>query len=471
MTWDPALHTAAMVVFDVLLGLLVLKFLYYLMLIGFALPALPLAPPHRRTRALWRRHAHRAPSVALIAPAYDEELSIIESVTSLLGQDYPAFEVIVVNDGSRDATLARLVEHFGLIPAKRCHNLWIEHAPIRELYTAPAEPRLLVVDKDNGGSKADAVNAGINVARASLVSVVDSDSLLEPDALQGMVRPFIRDPQRTVAVGGSVRVVNGCTVEGGRLTAVRLPRSLLAKFQVVEYLRAFLLGRVAMSRLGTLTIVSGAFGLFERRVLLEVGGFERDSCGEDFELIIAMHRHMREQRIPYRIVFVADPVCWTEVPEDLSGLGSQRARWQRGAVETFVRHRKMALNPAYGRIGMFAFARMVAIDFIGPFLAAAGYVLVPLLWALGLLGLEYALAFAAFGLSFGMFVSVATLVVEEVELRRFPRARDLAVLMLVAFAENVGYRQLNNLWRLRGIWDYLRGNTEWVEIKRVGLGG
>jgi cellulose synthase/poly-beta-1,6-N-acetylglucosamine synthase-like glycosyltransferase len=265
-------------------------------------------------------------------------------------------------------------------------------------------------------------------------------------------------------------VVNGCKVERGEVSEAALPRSFLARVQTLEYLRAFLLARVAMSYVGTLTIVSGALGLFDRRVLLEVGGFGLDTCGEDFELVVKMHRHMREQGVPYRIAFVADPVCWTEVPESLAGLSSQRARWQRGSIETVIKHRKIILNPAYGRIGLAAFGRILAVDFIGPFMTVLGYLIVPLFWAFGMLSVDYFLAFVGLDISFGIFISVAALLLEELEFRRFPGSYDLAILTVTALVENAGYRQLSNFWRLKGFYDYFRGSTEWVEISRKGFG-
>ncbi len=469
MTWRHELAAYAETIFYVLLAIVIVRFLYGLLHLCLAIIVPPLSPRRSRSEAMWRRYAHRAPSISIVAPAYNEALTVIESVTSLLGQTYPDFEVIVVNDGSRDDTLRLLIDHFALEPVARRYNLWVEHAPIRGLYASEREPRLLVVDKVNGGCKADAANAGINVARKAWICTIDVDSMLDRDTLRRMVRPVMQDPQRTIAVGGSIRVINGCKVENGRVVEANLPRAFLARVQTLEYLRAFLIGRVAMSRLGTLTIVSGALGLFKRRVLLEVGGYGIDTCGEDYELIVRMHRHMREQRVPYCVAFVPDPVCWTEVPETLAGLGSQRARWQRGSIETFAKHRRMALNPAYGRIGILGFGRSLATDFFGPVSAMIGYLLVPAFYLAGLLNLEYTLAFMGVALSFTVFISVSTLILEEIESRRFGSAGELAILTWISIAENFGYRQLANLWRMRGFYDYFRGNTGWQEIARKGF--
>lgn len=440
----------------------------YVVQLFFAGYALYRRPSQTSTSLLWERYGDLAPPIAVIAPAYNEELSIIESVEALLALHYPDFEVLVVNDGSKDGTLQRLIDHYRLGPVERYHDLAVENQPIRGLYAAPDLPRLLVIDKVNGG-KADAMNAGINLARTPLVCVIDADTLLEPDALMRVVRPFVEDPLRTVAVGGTIRIANGCRVEGGRVMEARLPRNFLALVQTVEYLRAFLMARLALSQMQTLMIISGAFGLFHRRSAIEVGGFSQNTVGEDMELVVKLHRHMRDLKRPYRIVYIPEPVSWTEAPEDLKILGNQRSRWQRGSLETFRKHHDMFFNPRYGRIGFLGFGQVFIVDVIGPIIEMLGYVLVPPLWLLGLISLDYLLAFIAVIFTFGVFVSVAALLLDEVQLKRLPRARDLAILTLVAVAENFGFRQLNNLWRVRGWWHFLRKKTGWGAMTRKGF--
>lgn len=442
--------------------------LLYIVQLAFAGWALHKRPPTMSTADLWQRYGDLAPPIAIIAPAYNEALTIVESVKALLALHYPDYEVIVVNDGSKDRTLDVMIEAFGVKPVQRYHDLAVQNRPIRGLYANPDIPRLIVVDKDNGG-KADAMNAGINVARAPIVCVIDADTLLEPDALIRAVRPFVEEPIRTVAVGGTIRIANGCRVEGGRVLEGRLPRNFLALVQTVEYLRAFLMARLGLSQMQTLMIISGAFGLFKRSAAIEVGGFSQNTVGEDFELVVKLHRHMRDRKQDYRITYIPDPVSWTEAPETLKILGNQRARWQRGSLETFAKHKDMFLNPRYGRIGFLGMGQVYIVDVIGPLVEVIGYVLVPLLWLLGLIAFEYVLAFMAVIFSFGVFVSVGSLVLEEVQLRRLPRARDLAILTLIAVLENFGYRQLNNLWRVKGYWQFLRKQQGWGEMTRKGF--
>lgn len=441
---------------------------FYLVQLLYAGLALATRPPVPRTATLWRRYSEQAPAISILAPAFNEEVTITESVRSLMALHYPDFEVIVINDGSKDNTLARLIDEFGLAPVERYVDDQVAHAAIRGFYASPALPRLLVIDKENGG-KADALNAGINCCRTALFCAIDADSILEADALLRVVRPFIDHPDLTVAAGGTIRIANGCKVDTGRISGIHLPSNFLALVQIVEYLRAFLMARLALSKMQALTVISGAFGLFRRELVVEVGGYSHGTVGEDMELVLKLHRLMRDRKQPYRIEFIAEPVCWTECPDTLAVLSRQRARWQRGALECFVRHRDMFLNPKYGRIGTIGFGQIVIVDVLGPLIEIVGYVLVPLLWSLGLLALPWLLAFLAVTFTFGIFVSIATLVLEEIQLRRFPRARELAVLAAVAVLENVGYRQLSNIWRLQGWWQFLRKQQSWGTMTRKGF--
>ena len=447
----------------------VLQNLIYLAQLWLAAAALRAEPPVSQAGPLWRRYADAAPPVSLLAPAFNEELTIVESVRSLLSLQYASFEIIVINDGSRDGTLARLIKAFDLEPCDREPEPAAPHKPIRGVYQCPTQPRLLVIDKENGG-KADALNAGVNFSRCPILCSMDADSILEPDALLRAVRPFVEDPERTVAAGGTVRIANGCRIDGGRVMSVGLPRSPLALLQTVEYLRAFLMARLAWSRLDSLLIISGAFGLFRRDAVIAVGGYTLKTVGEDMELVVKLHRHFRDAGLPYRIAFIPEPVCWTEAPESLAVLSRQRARWHRGSLETFWRHRGMLFNRRYGRVGWLGFGNILLVDTLGPVIEALGYLLIPGFWLAGLLSLEHLLAFLAVSFAFGIAISVGSLCLEEAELRRFPRARDLLILTLAAVLENFGYRQLNNLWRLQGTWQFLRGSHSWGTMTRKGFG-
>ncbi|MBX7497009.1 glycosyltransferase family 2 protein [Qipengyuania sp. 6B39] len=474
MNWlalsDPAawMVSAAQVIASVVIMTGVLQTLFYFVQLAYAGAALATRPPVARTATLWRRYSEQAPSISVLAPAFNEELNIVESTRSLLALQYPDFEVIVINDGSKDGTLQRMIDEFGLSQVERFVDRSVEHAPIRGFYASPDYPRLLVVDKENGG-KADALNAGINCCRTSLFCAIDADSILESDALLRVVRPFVDEPHLTIAAGGTIRIANGCKVDSGRISDIRLPGNFLALVQIVEYLRAFLMARLGLGKMQALTVISGAFGLFRRRHVVEVGGYSHGTVGEDMELVLKLHRLMRDRELPYRIEFIAEPVCWTECPDSVAVLSRQRARWQRGALECFAKHRDMLFNPRYGRIGFVGFSQILLVDVLGPLIEVVGYVLVPLLWALGLLALPWLLAFLAVTFTLGIFLSVATLVLEEIQLRRFPKIGELLVLAAVAVLENFGYRQLSNVWRLQGWWQFVRKQQSWGAMTRKGF--
>lgn len=440
----------------------------YLIQLLYASVALATRPPVSSSATLWRRYSDHAPAISVLAPAFNEELNIVESTRSLLALQYPELEVIIINDGSADGTLAKLIEAFDLEKVERFVDNAVEHAPIRGFYATASIPKLLVVDKANGG-KADALNAGINCSRSELFCAIDADSILESDALLRVVRPFVDRPHETIAAGGTIRIANGCKVDSGRISDIRLPGNFLALVQIVEYLRAFLMARLGLGKMQALTVISGAFGLFRRDRVVEVGGYSHGTVGEDMELVIKLHRHMRDLRQPYRIEFIAEPVCWTECPENIRILARQRARWQRGALECFVKHRAMIFNPRYGRIGFIGFGQILLVDVVGPLLEILGYILMPLLWVLGLLALPWLLAFLAITFTFGIFLSIATLVIEEIQLRRFPKARELALLALISVVENFGYRQLSNFWRLQGWWQFVRKQQSWGTMTRKGF--
>lgn len=424
--------------------------------------------PAPRSIDLWSRYEDLAPPVSVIAPAFNEELSIVDAVQALLALQYPEHEVIVVNDGSKDATLARLIDAFAMYPVDRQQIVALQTTRLLGVYASQTHPNLLVVDKENG-RKADAANVGIGFATTPLVCVIDADSIIEPDGLLRATEPFMTDNGKLVAVGGAIRIANGSAVEGGHIGQIRVSDKWLPRFQVVEYMRAFLAARVANAHLDMLLLISGAFGIFKRSVLVEIGGYRHDTVGEDLELVTRMHRHLREQGRAYRVAFIPEVVCWTEAPETWAGLGNQRSRWEQGALETLVRHRRMIGNPRYGRIGMVALPLVVIEDVLGPPMELAGYIAIPVAFALGLLSPVVALAFLSLTFVFGTAISVGSLVLEERQLRRTPTAADLGRIAIAALVENFGYRQINLLYRLRGIWRFARKDNSWAAVPRVGF--
>ncbi len=411
------------------------------------------------------------PGVSLVVPAYNEEAGIVSSVESLLSLRHPRHEVVVVDDGSTDGTFATLVRRFELVGVDREIPTDVTvTAPILGVYVPDdGRTRLTVVRKENSG-KTDAVNTGINAATQPLVAIVDADSVLDPDALIAVTEPFVVDPVRTVATGGVIRAANGCTVLDGRVVRVAAPRQWLARIQVVEYLRAFLMGRSGWSRLKGLILISGAFGVFRRDVLVDIGGLDHGSLGEDFELVMRIHRLFKARGEEYRVSFVSEPVCWTEVPITRPVLRRQRMRWHRGLWEVLWKYRAMLFNPRYGRIGLLVLPWFWLFELAAPALELAGLVLVLLGLAFGLVDTTYALLFMAVAYGYAIVINLSALAIEELSFHRYPRWRDLLICLLASILENFGYRQLTAWWRCRGAWDGIRGSKAvWGTMTRTGF--
>jgi cellulose synthase/poly-beta-1,6-N-acetylglucosamine synthase-like glycosyltransferase len=449
---------------------------YFLIVNAFLILLLTLAAVDLRRQRLdvWQEGRWRllgsdvAPVISILAPAHNEEATVSESVRSLLTLRYPSLEVVLVNDGSSDGTLAVLQRDFDLVAVhaapirKRIHS-----QPIRGLYRSRRTPGLVVVDKQNGG-KADALNAGLMVATGELACAIDADTIVEPSALQRMIRPFLLD-DNVVAAGGTLRVVNGAEVHAGRVTRERAPRRFLPGVQAVEYLRAFLAGRVGWNRLGGNLIISGAFGLFRREAMIEAGGYRHDTVGEDMELVVRMRRLARERGGPEQIVFVPDPVAWTEVPRRLRILGRQRDRWHRGLADVIARHRRVILNPRYGAMGMVVAPYFVFVELLAPVLELIGVVAIIIGLSLGIVDVEFALLFLLVVYGLGLVLTALTLALEEWTFCGYGGLRDRLTLLLYGALESFGYRQLTAFWRVRGLVRYWRGRTEWGVMEREGF--
>ncbi len=409
--------------------------------------------------------------VSVIVPAHNEGGGIIAAVQAMTALRYPRFEVVVVDDGSTDATFELLRQHFDLIEVPRVVPADVPtRTTILSVHVARGNAdNLVVVRKENGG-KADALNTGLNVAQHPLVCMVDADSVLDPDALLSVAKPFGDDPLRVAACGGVIRIANGSTIVGGRVVDARMPRRWLLRIQVVEYLRAFLMGRTGWSKLGGLVVISGAFGLFRRDLLVRIGGLDHDTIGEDAELVVRLHHDLRTRGEDYRVVFVAEPVSWSEAPSTLRVLGRQRRRWHRGIAEILSKHRKMILNPRYGRIGMIALPYYVLFELLAPFVEVGALILLPLgLWV-GAVDVDFAWRFALVAYGYGLLISLISLLIEEVSFHRYPRFGDLGRGVLAAVVENFGYRQVLAFWQISGAWSAWRGRQAvWGAMQKQGF--
>lgn len=405
------------------------------------------------------------PPISIIVPAFNEAGTIASSVASLLQLSYPEYEIVVVDDGSRDETLDELIRSFSLEPFPEAYRARLLTRPVKAIYHSRKHPGLRVVTKENGG-KADALNAGINCSRYPLICGVDADSILQRDSLQKVVQPFLEDP-RTVAAGGTIRIANGCKVRGGFLTSVGLPDNFLALLQIVEYLRAFLFGRLGWSPMNALLIISGAFGLFYKERVILAGGYRSDTVGEDMELVVRLHRMLIEEKRDYRITFVPDPICWTEAPEDLGTLRNQRIRWQRGLAESLAANRSLLFKRGSGAVGWLAYPFMLLFEGVGPLIEVLGYVFMTTLFVFGWIDGTAFLAFILVAVGLGILLSASALLLEELSFHLYPKPMHVLKLFAIAIVENFGYRQLNAWWRLTGLFRWVaRSKGHWGKMTR-----
>lgn len=405
------------------------------------------------------------PPVSILVPSYNEEKTVVNNIKSLLSMEYSQFEVVVINDGSEDETLNVLIKAFDL---KRVDQPYQERIPtqkIKGVYVSSTVQNLTVIDKVNGG-KADALNVGINSCKYPLFTAIDADSILEKDSLLKVVRPFIDNPDEVVVTGGIVRILNGSKVENGFIQEVFLSKTSLVILQTVEYLRAFLFGRMGWSELNSILIVSGAFGVFKKEVIINIGGYTADTIGEDMELIMKVHKQMRQEKQDYKIHFVPDPVCWTQGPEDIKSLRAQRIRWHRGLIDSLFNHKDMLFNPKYGIVGMIAVPYFWVAEMFGPVIEVLGYVSVLLAYLLGVLNYRFAILFFIFSVLYGVLISIGSIMLEENNFMKYEKISDYVKMIFYAIIENFGYRQLNSFWRVRSFIGYKRKENKWGNIAR-----
>ena len=411
------------------------------------------------------------PGISIIVPAHNEAAGIAEAVRAMLTIRYPLHEVVVVDDGSTDDTFGVLSRTFNLVEVDL---VFPNHVPVtgvvRSMWLAGTGEPLTVIRKENAQRRSDALNAGLNYARFDLVCMVDADSILEQDALLRVVRPFVDDPERVVGTGGVIRAANGARVDRGRIVNVRLPKRWIERVQVVEYLRSFLLGRTGWSRIGGLLIISGAFGLFRKDLVYAIGGLDRNTLAEDADLVAALHRHLRRTGQDHRIVFVPDPVCWTELPTTATMLSRQRRRWSHGLADLLWKFRAMIGNPRYGVLGVLTMPFYLAFEAFSPVVELLGLVAVVVALVLGILNWPFVGLLVLASVGYGVFLSLAAITVEELAFHRYARWRDLGALVAASIIENVGYRQAHSWWRLRGLLSALRGRPAvWGEMTRSGF--
>lgn len=414
--------------------------------------------------------SNEAPSMSIIAPAYNEGTTITENVRSLLSLHYNNLEVIIINDGSKDDSLEQLINAYDLYKADFFVNQQLKTKPVRGVYRSnnPVYRKLIVVDKENGG-KADALNVGVNIARNDYFVCIDVDCVLEQDALLKLAKPFLETSnQRVIAAGGVVRIANGCEIEGGRLVKVNLPKQFLPRIQTLEYIRAFLLSRMAWTKLNGLLLISGAFGAFDREIVIACGGYSTHTVGEDMELVVRMRRYMEEREEPYKVAFIPDPLCWTEAPSTFRILGRQRNRWTRGTIETLRSHKKMFFNPRYGILGMLSYPYWFFFEFLAPiieFLGTVGIIIYFCTYAVNWQAIMILIGVIGIGVLYSIFA----IMMEVLTYNQYKQRKDILKLVLVAILEPFVFHPFVVWSAVVGNFDLMRKNNSWGEMTRQGF--
>lgn len=406
-----------------------------------------------------------APPVSILIPAYNENGIILRAVNSALKVKYPSFEVIVINDGSNDGTLETLINFYKLKKIDCVYRNFLKTAPVRGFYYSPEFPNLLVIDKMKSG-KADSLNCGLNISRSPYFCTVDADSVLESDAFLRLMAYVTESVVPVIACGGVVRVLNGIKLKNATAKEIDLPKNHLALFQIVEYLRAFLFGRVGWDIANSVLILSGTFSLFNRAAVMTVGGYNVRHLSEDMELVLKLHRYFKRNKKRYRIKFISDPICWSEVPENLKMLARQRRRWQMGLIQSIFEHRQMLFNPKYGYLGLIIMPFYLFFEMMGPTVELLGYLIVPLSYLFGLLNFKFFILFLILAIAFGIFLSTTGVFLEEITYKRYPKWKHLFKLLLFGVLENFGYRQINAFWRFQALFHFLFGKRRWEYVEK-----
>ena len=410
--------------------------------------------------------------VSVIAPAFNEGVNIVYNVKSLLSLTYPKFEIIIINDGSTDDSLSKLIKEFELVKVDFYYQEKIITKTVRGHYksTNPIYSKLLVVDKENGKSKADASNAGINSSQYPLFLCTDVDCILKRDTLLKLAKPFMENEKRVIATGAGIRISNSCEVKDGFLHRVHFPKDWFPRFQELEYIRSFLFGRMAWSQINGLLLVSGGLGMFDKEMTIKAGGYWHQSLGEDMELITRMRKYMYDNKLPFLIKYIPESLCWTEVPDTKEVLIRQRTRWARGLIQTLYLHRKMFFNPKYGKTGFLILPFFLIFEFLVPIIELLGII------AMVVIFLNKSLNFhnlAIIGFSvyiFYLLITLISILIDDLLYKSYANYKELIVLILMVVIEPFVYHPLNVYASLKGYWFFFRQKEQkWGVMVRKGF--
>ena len=411
------------------------------------------------------------PGVSIVAPAYNEERTIVDNVTSLLGQDYPKFEVVIVNDGSKDSTLEKLIDNFKLVEVPYDYVELIKTKPFKRLFksTDPKFEKLIVVDKVNGGTKADAVNAGLNVASYPYFVNTDVDCILAKDAIYQCLLPVLYK-DHVIAVSGAMAISNGCKMSNGQIEEAFPPHSLVPLFQTLEYMRSFLIGKMGWSTINSMPNVSGGYGLFNRKIVIAAGGYSSDSFAEDMDMLIRMVGYCCDFSQKYKVIQIPQTCCWTEGPPNIKVLARQRIRWGRGLIQTFSQHKRFIFNKKYKQLGLVTLPYLLIFEFVAPVIEFIGVVTLIFLAVTGAVNWNTALVIFLAIYAFCITLSVVVIFYDYTLGGSYKKIKDYLWILLAAMLEPFIYHPMVVFFSLKGYWNYfINKKAVWGEMTRKGF--
>ncbi|MDG1038066.1 MAG: glycosyltransferase [Polaribacter sp.] len=417
-------------------------------------------------------NSHLAPGISVIAPAYNEEVTIIVNVKSLLTLNYPLFEVIIVNDGSKDDTLKLLIKEFDLVEAPFAYVEKIKTQPYKRTYKSqnPKYDILTVIDKENGGTKADAFNAGLNASVFPYYLNTDVDCILARNTLTKMIKPILSSKSRVIAVGATLRMSNSCEIKDGVITRVKPPRALIPRFQELEYIRSYLIGKMGWELINAVPNVSGGLGMFDKEIAIKAGGYGADSHAEDMDMMTRMAAHMMNNRLDYKIGYIPLSCCWTEGPPNIQILGRQRTRWASGLFQIFSDHRKILFNPNYKKLGLITFPYILFFEFLAPIIEVFGIIFYIFLLVFGYVNWTFAPLILLYSYTFSVMMSTVVIIWDQMTFKYYDTSKEVWTLFLTALIEPIIYHPMILFFSLKGYYSYITSRElAWGTMTRQGF--